>query len=127
MLLYLARGKCQESGYDSFYEVSTEFQGCCLIGHGKCMLGYQFKWESSVAQANQNGPKIYTDNLDSASAVVFSGNHFSKMRLFFYFYDVPVISLITLHTYQQLFICPSIDDLYKKEQVSSCIHIMFLL
>ena len=56
-LLYLVRGKCRESGCDSFYEVSTEFQGCCLIVHGKCMLGHQFKWESSVAQANHKGSK----------------------------------------------------------------------
>ena len=82
------------------------------------MLGHQFKWESSVAQANQKGSKVYADNLDFASAVVLSGNHFSKMRLFFRFYGVTVISLTTFHTYQRLFICPSIDDFYKKEQVS---------
>ena len=117
-LLYLAKSKCQEEGCDSFYEVSTEFQGCCLIIHRKCRLGHQFKWESSVAQINQNGSKIFTDNLDFASALVLSGNNFSKMQLFFHFYGAPIISLTTFHAYQRLFICPSIDNFYKKEQVS---------
>ena len=40
-VLYLARGKCRENGCDGIYELSTEFQGCCLILHGKCTQGHQ--------------------------------------------------------------------------------------
>ena len=66
-VLYITRGKCRERKCDRFYEVSTEFQCCCLIVHARLDI-------PSVAQTNQNVTKIYTDNLAFVSALVFSGN-----------------------------------------------------
>ena len=73
--------------------------------------------ESSVAQVNENRSKIYTDNVDFASTLVLSGNNFSKMKLFFRFYGAPVISSMNFHGYQRLFICPTIDNFYKKSKL----------
>ena len=116
-VLSLAKSKCQEEGCSGFYAVKIKFHGSCLIIDGECPAGHQYLWKSSSEQANKKGSKIYVDNLALASAVILSGNNFSKLLTFFRFLSVPIINLSTFHTYQRLFICPSIDKYYIKEQV----------
>lgn len=118
-ILFLASGKCRETGCDKIYHVSHKFCGCCLIVEGRCSNGHIFNWESSPhALMNTHKSKSYVDNLDFAAAIILSGNNFAKVKLFCCFLGLPCISKTTFHAYQRLFICPTIEKFYKAEQVS---------
>lgn len=110
----IANGKCRETNCNSIYHVYHKF---CLIIEGRCANGHTFNWELSPSM-NTYKCKSYVDNLDFASAIVLSGNNFTKMKLFCQFLGLPCISKTTFQTYQRLFICPIIDRHYKLEQVS---------
>lgn len=84
-----------------------------MIVEGRCASGHTFNWESSPSTLmNTHKCKSYVDNLDFASAIILSGNNFTKVS----FLSLPCKSKATFHAYQRLFICPTIDRFYKLEQ-----------
>lgn len=66
----------------SVYTVSYETKGCALVVHGLCENSHRFYWTSSCQTANNNGDKLYEDNLLFATAVILSGKNYSKLEQF---------------------------------------------
>ena len=62
--------------------------------------------------------EIYRDNLDFATAVVLSGNHFTKIQQFCRFFNIGVLSRTSFYAYQRLYICPAIDQYFTEQQVN---------
>ena len=107
--------------------VSHKFCGCCLIIEGRRGNGHTMKWESSPSVSKDRlNHKSYTDNVNFASAIVLSGSNFAKIKLFCQFLGISCISKTTFHTYQRLFICPTIDRFYKREQVSLAYSLVYV-
>ena len=105
------------SNCDGNYKLNFETSGCCLLIQGSCENGHSFNWTSSDVVHSSFGKKVFSDNLRVSSAIVLSGNSFNKIELLFQFMNLRFISSTSFFAYQQLFICPSIGELYKREQV----------
>jgi len=117
-LLDLASGKCQEAHCGKTRQVAYEVIGCCLQISGVCRDGHRFNWSSSEFHMNKNHTKIFDVNLLLASALVVSGNSFSKVKMLFDFMHLAVISKTTFYTYQNRFIYPAVNSFYIQEQVN---------
>ena len=100
--------------------VTYELTGCCLQLSGVCQDGHRFNWSSSEFHTNKNQTKIFDINLLMASAVVVSGNSFTKVKMLFNFMNLAIISKTTFYSYQCRFICPGVNTFYLQEQV--CIY-----
>ena len=106
-VLELARGKCRVPDCSSVYTtVSHETCGCVLAVHCICKKGHKFHWTSSSQINNDNGVKLYEDNLLFAMGVVLSGNNYSKLEQYCKILEIQTISRTTFHMHQQLYICP---------------------
>ena len=101
-LLDLAEGKCRHENCTSLGVISYKLCGCCVAIHITCQNGHTYRWESSHSQVNTNGSKTYSDNLDFASAILLSGNNFTKIKSFSQFSGSHTICKTTYHTYQKL-------------------------
>ena len=119
-LLDLAGGKCQATNCRQTRQVTYELTGCCLQLSGVCQDGHRFNWSSSEFHTNKNHTKIFDINLLMASAVVVSGNSFTKVKMLFNFMNLAIISKTTFYSYQCHFICPGVNTFYLQEQV--CIY-----
>ena len=82
-----------------------------------CENGHGFDWESSDCHVNESGVKLFENNLRLVSAIVVSGNSFSKIELFFKFLNLANVSRTTFYNYQRHYICPAVDRFYQQEQV----------
>lgn len=120
-ILQLVDKRCKVQTCNKNYDIKYEICGCCLKITGRCANAHSFTWCSSHVISNVAGNRIFLDNLLFASAVVLSGNSFSKLELFFRFMDLHIVSSTTFHSYQRLYICPGIDNYFIKEQVR-CIY-----
>ena len=120
-ILQLVDNRCKVQTCNSNYDIKHEICGCCLKITGRCANAHTFIWCSSDVISNVTGNRIFVDNLYFASAVVLSGNSFSKLELFFRFLNLHIVSSTTFHSYQRLYICPGIDNYFVKEQVR-CIY-----
>lgn len=116
-ILKLAQRKCSFPLCDSFYKVSYKPSGCAIIVSGICDNGHKFEWTSSESSVNQSEHTLYRDNLSFATALVLSGNNFSKIALFCKFYGVKVISKSTFYAYQRQYICAAVHHFYTTKQV----------
>ena len=79
--------------------------------------GHKFHWTSSSQINNDNGVKLYEDNLLFAMGVVLSGNNYSKLEQYCKILEIQTISRTTFHMYQRLYICPGINKFYCRKQV----------
>ena len=120
-ILQLIDNRCKVQTCNNNYDIKHEICGCCLKITGRCANAHTFTWCSSDVISNVTGNRIFVDNLYFTSAVVLSGNSFSKLELFFRFLNLHIVSSTTFHSYQRLYICPSIDSYFVKEQVR-CIY-----
>ena len=116
-LLELFGKFCQEDGCGKEYHFTTTTIGCCLSIFAQCSNGHCRKWLSSDKIPSTKG-EIYRDNLDFATAVVLSGNHFTKIQQFCRFSNIAVLSRTSFYAYQRLYICPAIDQYFTKQQVN---------
>lgn len=116
-LLELVGVTCPKGNCESSINVGYELCGCCMKIYGCCTNAHKLDWVSSDFHLNNNGSRIYNINISLASAVVLSGNSFTKMSTFFKFMNVAIISRTTFHSYQRHFICPAVNKFYEKEQV----------
>lgn len=101
--------------------------GCTLVLKMKCSAGHVFTWCSSPTLTNANQQSIYKINMEFASAVLFSGNNYYKIRQFCRFMGMDVVSPSTFFTYQRLCLCPVISDYYNRKMVRLSIPILMLL
>ena len=116
LLMQLANGKCQEMNCELRRDVFYEVTAGCVIIKGFCQNGHQFSWSSSEFHTNKNHSKIFDSNVILASAVVLSGNSFAKIKMFFDFMQLAIISGSTFYSYQRQFICPTVNKYYVSEQ-----------
>ena len=107
---------CQEEGCGEEYHLTNTIVGCCLTISARWSNGHFRKWSSSERITNNNGD-MFLDNLDFATALVLSGNHFTKIQQFGQFFEMAVLSRSSFYSYQQLYICPVINNFSKKQQV----------
>lgn len=117
-LLDLAAGVCNVSNCGSQRKIDYKPSGCCIIIYGTCGNGHSFQWESSerLGQGQQQ-KQLHVDNLHFASAIVLSGNNYSKIEQFARFYRLNIISRSVFHGYQRNYICTGVNTYYKREQV----------
>ena len=116
-LLQLARRKCTCDGCNSLCNIFYKKCSFCLLINRIRESGHPFTWESSEHLQNQSNNWLYQDNFHFASAVLLSGNNFTKVELLCQFLGVPIISKSTFHSYQCNYICPAINKYYTTEQV----------
>ena len=121
-LLELAGGKCRHGGCNEYVAINHTITGCCITIYGQCCNNHGFYWESSNVILNQMKSHIYEDNLLFCSALLLSGNHYTKLKTFFDFFGLPVPSRTTFHAYQRLYICPGVKIFYDQEQVINIKH-----
>ena len=81
-ILQLVDNRCKVQACSGNYDIKYEFCGCCLKITGRCANAHTFTWCSSDVISNVASSKLFLDNLNFASAVVLSGNSFSKLELF---------------------------------------------
>ena len=82
---------CQEEGCGEEYHIINTIVGCCLTISTWCSNGHLRKWSSSERVTNSS---VFLDNLDFATALVLSGNHFTKIHQFSQFFEMAVLSLL---------------------------------
>ena len=106
-LLDLAGGVCRVGSCGKRCQVDYKPSGCCIILFGTCENGHAFEWESSdrLGQEKQKQKRLHTDNLHFASAIVLSGNSYSKIEQFARFYHLNIISRSVFHGYQRMHRC----------------------
>jgi len=118
-LLELAKGKCQTANCVHTREISYEITGCCLELNGVCKAGHRFYWSSSGVQTNGSRPKskIFDVHILLTSAIIFSGNSFTKIKLLFDFIHLAMIGRTTFYSYQRHWISPAVKKYYTGAQV----------
>lgn len=84
---------CQEEGCGEEYYLTNTIVGCCLTisAHDHCSNGHLHKWSLSERITNSNG-SVFLDNLDFATALILSGNHFTKIQQYGQFFEMAVLS-----------------------------------
>ena len=100
------------------YCIKYVLDGCSLAIVRVCANGHSSVWESSEVVLNQKNKKVYNNNLCFTAAVVLSGNNFNKIKQFCNIIGIKTISKSTFHSYQPLYICPTVAQFYEKQQVS---------
>ena len=91
------------------------YVGTCLVVSWKCQSGHVGgRWA-----AQPSCDKIRAGNLTVASALLLSGNSYTKVGLMFNFCNLQYFSSTLFNQYQQLYIIPAINEFWQqhKEQV----------
>ena len=78
-LLELCPKVCHWEGCAAAVNVTTKFVGCSVTLAFKCSTGHVYNWHSSSQHANEKG-SIFSNNLSLASAIVYSGKSFTKIK-----------------------------------------------
>ena len=110
---------CLVEGCGAEYHLTNTIVGCCFTISARCANGHLRKWSSSEGITNSTTGGVFADNLDFATALVLSGNHFTKIQQFGQFYEMAVLSRSSFYSYQRLYICPVINNFFEKQQVNS--------
>ena len=81
---------CQVEGCGAEYHLTNTIVGCCFTISARCANGHLHKWSSSERITNSTTGDVlgdvlgdvFANNLDFATALVLSGNHFTKIQQF---------------------------------------------
>ncbi|PIK35795.1 hypothetical protein BSL78_27382 [Apostichopus japonicus] len=92
---------------------STNPIGTAVIFKWSCSNGHVGVWHSQPRFSN-----MFSGNIQFPSAVVLSGNNFSKMALFFKFCKIHFVSSTTFFRVQRLYVSPSVKDEWRTHQSS---------
>ena len=106
---------CKRQACDRPLQYKKTFLGTCLVVSWMCPSGHVGgRW---VAQPPCK--KIRAGNLTLASALLLSGNSYTKVGLMFNFCNLQYFSYTLFNQYQQLYIIPSINEFWEqhKQQV----------
>ena len=99
-ILYLQQGCTQPSVI-----TSKKLQDCTHIIYFKWTLGHKFTWCSS-----REYDGLFTNNIQTASAVLISGNNYSKLKHYADCLGLNFITSSTFHRIQNLYCIPAIED-----------------
>ena len=83
-------------------EVKENFVGCVLEIRWCCKAGHVGDWQSSKAVQ-----QVYVNNIQAASARLFTGNNFVKLSLFAKCFQLAFFCSSTFHKYQKKVSCCS--------------------
>ena len=77
--------------------VNKSYKGCTLIFQFSCSNGHKYMWASSPENVSCGGSAIYATNIVFATALLFSGNAFSKIKKMMDFMGLECISQATYY------------------------------
>ena len=106
---------CKRHGCGCPLVYSKTYVGTCLVVSWGCQSGHAGgRWS-----AQPSCDKIRARNLTLASALLLSGNSYTKVGLMFNFCNLQYFSSTLFNQYQQLYIIPAINDFWQQhlEQV----------
>ena len=111
LLLQLFNEKCRHASCN--LEAATEFTliGTSVLIYWSCSNAHCGKFYSSY---DCNG--VRATNLQTAAAILYSGNNFSKMEQFSQFLGLSFISKSTFFRYQRLYCIPVINEWWTCQQ-----------
>ena len=105
LFLELFVGCCRSPGCREVPKVKHHFVGATLVVNTLCPVGHKFRFCSSH---EVNG--IYANNLQSAAAVVLSGNNFGKISRMAQFLGLAFPSKAAFFRIQSLYIFPAVEE-----------------
>ena len=86
-------------------EVKETFVGCVLEIRWRCKAGHCGDWQSSK-MIN----RVYANNLQAASSLLYTGNNYTKLSLFSKCFHLTFVSASTLHQYQKKYLAPQVHS-----------------
>lgn len=92
-------------------EVKENFVGCVLEIRWRCKAGHVGDWQSSKAVQ-----QVYVNNIQAASALLFTGNNFVKLSLFAKCFQLAFFCSSTFHKYQKKFLAVQIHSWWNAMQ-----------
>jgi len=105
LLLEQFMGKCPSPGCLLTRNMDYSVFGTCAIVRWQCPSGHKGKFSSS---REING--LWANNLQTAAAVLFSGNNHAKVARFAEFLGLSFISNSTFHRMQRLYCLSAVDE-----------------
>lgn len=104
-LVNLFRGRCQEPGCASECTVKSKSVGCTMELWRNCQNGHKDKWHSSEEYGG-----MYSNNLQFPSAVLLSGNNYTKIELMSRFLGLSCLSRASFLRVQKFYCVPAIYE-----------------
>ena len=99
---------CRTPGCGKVPEVKYHFVGTTVVVTAKCKAGHIFKFASS---REVNG--LYVNNLQSAAAILLSGNNFGKVSRLAEFLGLSFLSESTFYRLQRLYLFPAVEEWWR--------------
>lgn len=99
-----------------------ETTGCVLILRWSCPNKHFGKWESAEELCVKNNNKVYSINMMLASAVLFSGNNYGKIKNLFDLLNLHIITQTSYNFIQKLYCVPAVSNYWdemKKVMIST--------
>ena len=104
LFLDLFQKRCLVQGCNNVPKVNHHFVGTTLVVRTTCDAGHQYSFASSH---EVNG--MYVNNLQSAAAILLSGNNFSKVSRMADFLNLSFLSEST-YRMQRLYLVPAVEE-----------------
>lgn len=111
LLLQLFQEKCRHPTCNNKVSTTHNLIGTSVVINWVCTSGHCGKFWSSY---NCNG--VFATNLQTAAAILFSGNNFSKVDQFARFLGLSFISSSSFFRFQKHYCIPVVDEWWKWQQ-----------
>ena len=92
-------------------QLKEKYIGCVLEVRWLCQASHRGDWQSSKIVN-----RVYVNNIQAASALLFTGNNYVKLSLFAKCFQLAFISESTFHVYQKNYLAPQIHSLWNEMQ-----------
>lgn len=115
-LLQLVPKICQHHGCSLECRCTTRLLGCSLVISMTCPEGRNFLWRSSAEHVNIVGTSVLANNLLFATAILFSGCAFGKMKRLCDFLGLRCVSATTFYPYQSAYLIPTVEAFWQDHQ-----------
>ena len=103
---------CKRQGCGRLLEYQRRYLGTCLVVSWQCSAGHRGgRWA-----AQPTCEKIRAGNLMLASALLLSGNSFTKVGLMFRFCNIQYFSKTLFCQYQSLYIAPAVNEFWEQHK-----------
>lgn len=96
---------CRVPGCNNVPQVKHHFVGATLVVHTTCQAGHHYSFASSH---EKNG--MFVNNVQSAAALLLSGNNFSKISRMAEFLNLGFVSESTFYRIQRLYLFPAVEE-----------------
>ena len=103
---------CKRPGCDRVLDYRKTYVGTCLVVSWGCSAGHK----GSRWAAQPSCDKIRAGNLMLASALLLSGNSYTKVGLMFRFCNLQYFSKTLFTQYQSLYISPAVNEFWEQHK-----------